>query len=75
MLPGEMFVELGLEIKKRSPFAHTILIELANDSFGYIPTKRAYEEGNYEPTNSTVLSGSGEKLVEAAVRLLRGLAP
>ena len=74
-LPGEVFVELGLEIKRRSPFKHTILIELANDSFGYIPTKRAYEEGNYEPTNSTVERGSGEKLVEAAVGLLRGLAP
>ena len=72
-LPGEVFVELGLAIKQQSPFKHTILIELANDSFGYIPTKRAYEEGNYEPTNSTVQSGSGEKLVEAAVGLLRRL--
>jgi neutral ceramidase len=72
-LPSEIFVELGLEIKKRSPFKHTILIELANDSFGYVPTKRAYDEGNYEPTNSTVQSGSGEKLVESAVGLLRGL--
>jgi hypothetical protein len=72
-LPGEVFVELGLAIKQQSPFKHTILIELANDSFGYIPTRRAYEEGNYEPTNSTVQSGSGEKLVEAAVALLRRL--
>jgi hypothetical protein len=72
-LPSEMFVELGLAIKRQSPFKHTILIELANDSFGYIPTKRAYQEGNYEPTNSTVQSGSGEKLVEAALTLLRQL--
>jgi hypothetical protein len=72
-LPSEMFVELGLAIKRQSPFRHTILIELANDSFGYVPTRRAYEEGNYEPTNSTVQSGSGERLVEAAVGLLRRL--
>ena len=69
-LPGEVFVELGLAIKEQSPFKHTILIELANDSFGYIPTRRAYDEGNYEPTNSTVQPGSGERLVDAAVALL-----
>jgi neutral ceramidase len=72
-LPGELFVELGLAIKRQSPFKNTILIELANDSFGYIPTRRGFEEGNYEPTNSTVQAGSGERLVETAVSLLRRL--
>ena len=40
-LPGEMFVELGLDMKRRSPFKHTIIVELANGSVGYVPTKRA----------------------------------
>lgn len=73
--PGELFVELGLEIKRRSPFAQTMLIELANDSIGYIPTSRAFEEGAYEPNSTPYMPGFGEEIVEAAVRLLAGLKP
>jgi hypothetical protein len=72
-LPGEIFVELGLAIKKRTPFANTFLVELANESVGYVPDKRSYAEGNYEPESARCASGSGEKLVEAAVRLLEQL--
>ncbi|MBI3874457.1 MAG: hypothetical protein HY300_00490 [Verrucomicrobia bacterium] len=72
-LPGEIFVELGMAIKQASPFKHTIIAELANGAIGYIPTKRAFAEGNYEPTSARCAAGSGEMLVEAAVRLLNEL--
>jgi neutral ceramidase len=68
-LPGEIFVELGLDIKKRSPFPHTHLIELANGAIGYIPNRPAYAEG------ARCAAGSGELLVEAAVKMLRELKP
>ena len=61
-LPGEIFVELGLAIKKRSPFAQTFVIELANENLGYIPDRRSYAEGQYEPESSRCAPGSGEKL-------------
>ena len=70
-LPGEPFVELGLQIKRRSPFRQTIVVELANGYFSYIPTRRAYDEGNYEVVSARVAAGSGEMLVDAAVRLLQ----
>lgn len=41
-LPGEMFVEIGLRIKEGSPFRPTMIIELANDWVGYVPTKKAF---------------------------------
>jgi hypothetical protein len=72
-LPGEVMVELGLEIKRRSPFEQTMVLELANDYVRYIPTRAAYEEGGYEPEASLLRPGSGEKLVEAAVRLLNAV--
>ncbi len=72
-LPGEIFVELGLAIKAASPFKQTILVELANGSIGYIPTRRAYAEGNYEPVSARCAEGSGEILVETATRLLKTL--
>lgn len=70
-LPGEIFVELGLAIKAASPFKHTIIAELANGSIGYVPTKRAFAEGNYEPVSARCAEGSGEMLVDAALRLLK----
>jgi hypothetical protein len=72
-LPAEIFVELGLAIKAASPFKTTLVIELANDSLGYIPTKRAFAEGSYETVNSRVQPGSGERLVDAAIDLLKEL--
>jgi neutral ceramidase len=72
-LPAEIFVEIGLAIKAASPFKTTLVIELTNDSLGYIPTKKAFAEGSYETVNSRVAPGSGEKLVEAATRLLEEL--
>jgi hypothetical protein len=72
-LPGEVFVELGLAIKKRSPFPQTFVIELANENLGYIPDRRSYAEGNYEPESSRCAPGSGEKLVDTAAKLLAEL--
>jgi neutral ceramidase len=72
-LPGEIFVELGLEIKEKSPFRHTLIAELANGSIGYIPNKKAYDEGNYESTSARCAKGSGEILVESALKLLRAV--
>jgi len=73
-LPGEVFVELGLAIKRASPFRTTLVIELANDNPAYIPTKKAFAEGSYETVNSRVVPGSGEEMAEAAIRLLRHLS-
>jgi hypothetical protein len=72
-LPGEVFVELGLAIKSRSPFETTMVVELANDVPNYIPTLKAFGEGSYEVVNSRLAPGSGEQLVAAAVRMLREL--
>jgi hypothetical protein len=70
-LPGEIFNELGLQIKAGSPFQQTMLNELANGSIGYVPTKLAYTQGNYEVISARCAEGSGEKLVEEAVKQLR----
>lgn len=74
-LPGEVFVELGLAIKQASPFRTTMVVELSNAvETIYVPHRAAYAGGSYEVTNSTVQAGSGERLVEAALTLLRQAA-
>ena len=69
-LPGEMFVELGLALKDASPFRYTMIHTLANGSIGYVPNLRAYPEGAYEAAATRCAPGSGERLIEAATRLL-----
>jgi hypothetical protein len=76
-LPGEMFCEFGLEIKKQSPAKHTLVIELANDAMGYFPTREAFDQGGYEPTTGTThyQSNAGEELTASALRQLNKLFP
>ena len=54
--PAELFVEFGLEIKERSPFAVTLISELSNGHCGYVPTERAFEGGGYETHRSVLTS-------------------
>ena len=70
-LPGEIFVELGLAIKKASPFYYTFIAELANGSIGYIPNREAYAQGNYEVVSARCAEGSGELLLQSAINSLK----
>jgi len=74
-LPGEIFVELGLAIQRASPFRHTVVVSLANGSLGYFPDRKAWKEGNYEVVTARCAESSGERLVEAALRLLEEVKP
>ena len=47
-LPFEVLVEIGLDLKQRSPFPRTLLVELANGAFGYLPPPHQHELGGYE---------------------------
>ncbi|MEM8953367.1 MAG: hypothetical protein AAGD22_04365 [Verrucomicrobiota bacterium] len=47
-LPFEVLVEIGLELKEESPFEHTIVIGLANGSYGYLPPPNQHVLGGYE---------------------------
>ena len=69
-MPGEIFVEHGRSLKAGSPFAHTILAELANDALGYVPDRKAYPQGAYEVVSTRVGPGSGEMMVASAVKQL-----
>jgi neutral ceramidase len=75
--PGEAFVELGLELKSKSPFKPTMLIELANDYRGYIPTVEGHEAGGYETwraKSSYLEKTAAPKFVASALRQLESLA-
>jgi hypothetical protein len=47
-IPFETFVEIGLDLKKRSPLKQTMVIGLANGRHGYLPTLEQHPLGGYE---------------------------
>lgn len=76
--PAEYFMEFGLEIKRRSPFARTYAISLANGWVGYVPTQAALaRKGGHETTTalwSKMCPEAGDRLADTALALLNGLA-
>lgn len=73
-LPCEAFVETGLALKKSGA---AFVVGYANGYLGYVPTRRAYDEGGYEVelrAFSRVAPGSDERLQSVAERLLARLA-
>ena len=73
-MPGEVFAEFGLAVKRASPFRTTLVVEMANDHAPcYVPTRQAFAQGGYEVLNSRLEPGAGEKMVEEAVKLLESL--
>jgi len=78
--PAELFCELGLEIKRSSPFPYTFVVELANGCIGYVPTEEAMgpSGGGYEARmglHSFLVPEAGRMIVEASLDLLKKLKP
>ena len=69
--PGELFTEIGQEIKRASPFARTYIVDLANGSVGYVPTRQAISQGGYEVETRRLDDGAAEIIMERSLSLLR----
>jgi neutral ceramidase len=70
-LPGEILVEIGLEIKAKAGIENLFVVSLANDAIGYVCPRAAYKEGGYEPDSGTNLApGAGEIITERALKLI-----
>jgi neutral ceramidase len=73
-IPGEIFVEYALEMKRRvaqDTGRPMILVGYANDYIGYIITPRANQTGGYEKAISRVAPSAGRDLTEAAMAAVR----
>ena len=67
-LPGEFFVELGLDLKRRSAFPYTFAFGYCNKGYAYFPTVNAAWQGGYGGKEATVVEvGAGEKFINKAL--------
>lgn len=73
-VPGEPFTEINQEIVGQSPFEATLFCGLSNGYIGYIPTRRAFEEGGYEVGVSPFSPGAAEIVVKEGLQMLNDLA-
>ena len=71
-IPGEVFVEIGLTIKRQLPHL-TFVVGIANGYIGYVPTREAYAAGGYEVVSSKCQPGAADVLVEKVVNLTEQL--
>ena len=70
---GEPFSELGVQVKARSPFPHTLFSGYTNDYLGYLPTAEAYPDRATRSTPRRSGPGAGEQIVEGSLALLAAL--
>ncbi len=70
-MPGEMFVDFQLDLKRRSPLPDTFLCGYANEFHVYFPTVRDITYGGYGAQTVTYVGvGAGEKLVTRATSMV-----
>lgn len=68
-IPCEVFTQIGLDIKKASPFKTTCVVSLANGYFGYLPTPPQHALGGYETwrARSSFLEVDASVKIEKAI--------
>ena len=76
-MPGEIFVNIGLDVAQCSPFARTIPISHTNGSAGYVPTADQIPLGGYEIDRArarkyglTIVPESDQAMIEGALAAL-----
>jgi len=73
--PFELFLDYGNQMKVRSKAKQTMLIQLACDALGYLPTAKAEPQGGYGTSIVSCYIGSkgGQILVEKTLEVINSL--
>ena len=71
--PGEPFNDIGVAVRKDSPFKLTILSCLTNGSRGYFPFSDSYKQGGYESATSPFGPTVADDLIAGQLKQLREL--
>jgi hypothetical protein len=72
-ISGEVFTEIGMKLKEKSPFSQTFIVTHCNGSSGYFITDKAYEEGGYEARSTRVKFGAEQTIIDNMLEMIHGL--
>jgi Neutral/alkaline non-lysosomal ceramidase, N-terminal len=67
-VPAEVFVEIGLQLKRIAPH-RTFIVGIANGYIGYLPTTAAHADGGYEVVSSKCRPEAENILIEKVLKL------
>ena len=71
--PVELFCEIAIAVRDRSPFSHTFYFGYTNGWFGYLPTAAAFAEGGYEPRTSVFTERAETDVTQGVVAVIQGM--
>lgn len=71
--PLEALVEVGLNVKKASPYAHTFMAAFSNGYYHYGPPVANYDKGGYEVTECLLAPEWQQLYEETALKVIRRL--
>ena len=72
-IPGEGFVNIGIELKKNPNYDLVIPLGITNGSQGYFPMMANYDEGGYEARSSSFKAGVAELMIKTGNELINSL--
>jgi hypothetical protein len=71
--PFELFTDFGIRIQARSKATMTLVVQLAGQCSGYLPSARAVRGGGYGADKYLVGPDGGKILVDRTVEAINGL--
>lgn len=72
-ISGELMHEIGIEIKRQSPYKNTVVVTHCNGSSGYICTDKAFTEGGYEIKVTRLMPGAEMPLTSQVLQMINNL--
>ncbi|MFA6471242.1 MAG: neutral/alkaline non-lysosomal ceramidase N-terminal domain-containing protein [Candidatus Latescibacterota bacterium] len=69
--PGELFADIGLEIKKQSPVKKTFVIGLTCGPGGYLPSRKEFIDGDYEVDGSPYSPETEQVCIDSSLKLIK----
>ena len=69
-LPGEVFSEIALAVKRQSPRAKTYAAGVAGGFYGYMPTAKDFIEGDYEVDGCKYSPDAERVMIESALDVI-----
>jgi neutral ceramidase len=70
--PVELFCEISMDIRNRSPFRYTFYFGYSNGTLGYLPTRKAFAEGGYEARTNAFTDAVADDLTKTVASYLQG---